>query len=118
LLLDSTGDPNHVANLRSAPILADIDGDVLHFQSSYAYVGHFSRFVCSGARRFRCACKKQILACAAFSNTDQRIAEVVLNRSEQAQEYPICYADISWNAHLPPRSIAIYQFSRSGALID
>lgn len=120
LLLDTTGGPNHVGNLCSAPILADVERTALLYQSSYAYIGHFSRFVRAGARRILCAANKQVLECTAFINKDGSVAVVVMNRSEQAQEFALCSAtaSASWSAQLPPRSIATYQFTHSGALID
>merc|ERR1712151_604190 len=45
LLLDSKGGPNHAGNLCSAPIIADPKHDSLMFQSSYYYIGQFSRYI-------------------------------------------------------------------------
>ena len=85
LLLDSTGGPNHVGNLCSAPILADTDGDVLHHQSSYWYLGHFSRFVQPGASRVLCASNRQVLECTAFVNPDGSF-QIVLTQVEMGEE--------------------------------
>jgi glucosylceramidase len=111
LLLDTTGGPNHVGNLCSAPVLADVERDALAFQSSYAAIGHFARFVRVGAQRVLCASNKEVLECAAFLNPDGVVATVVLNRSEQSQAFDICTGTHTWSALLPPRSIATYQFS-------
>jgi glucosylceramidase len=108
LLLDSTGGPNHVGNLCSAPILADTDGDVLHHQSSYWYLGHFSRFVQPGASRVLCASNRQVLECTAFVNPDGALSTVVMNRSEDAQPFVLCLGGRQARAELPPRSIATF----------
>lgn len=108
LLLDSTGGPNHVGNLCSAPILADTDGDVLHHQSSYWYLGHFSRFVQPGASRVLCASNRQVLECTAFVNPDGALSTVVMNRSEDAQPFVLCLGGRQVRAELPPRSIATF----------
>lgn len=83
LLLDTTGGPNHVGNLCSAPILADTATGELHYQSSYYAIGHFSRFVQPGARRILCATTQDALEAAAFRNPDGQIVVVLLNRSDQ-----------------------------------
>ena len=108
LLLDSTGGPNHVGNLCSAPILADTDGDVLHHQSSYWYLGHFSRFVHPGASRVLCASNRQVLECTAFVNPAGALSTVVMNRSEDAQPFVLCLGGQQVRAELPPRSIATF----------
>lgn len=88
LLLDTDGGPNHVGNYCSAPILADVKADQLIYNSSYYYLGHFSRFIKPGARRVLCGNTGTELLSTAFRNTDGTIAVVVLNE----QDYPIRYA--------------------------
>ena len=44
LLLDERGGPNHVGNYCSAPIIVNTKTQELLYQSSYFYLGHFSRF--------------------------------------------------------------------------
>lgn len=83
LLLDTTGGPNHVGNLCSAPILADTETGELHYQSSYYAIGHFSRFVQPGAQRVLCATSHDMLEATAFLNLDGQIVVVLLNRSDQ-----------------------------------
>lgn len=114
LLLDTTGGPNHVGNLCSAPVLADVEHGALAFQSSYAAMGHFARFVRAGAKRVLCASNKEVLECTAFVNLDGTVAVVVLNRSEQSHTFDVCTASKVWSAQLPPRSIATYQFDCAG----
>jgi glucosylceramidase len=82
LLLDDQGGPNHVGNLCSAPMLAATQADQLLPQSSYAYIGHFTRFVRPGAQRVLCAANQQVLECSAFLHADGTVATVVMNRSE------------------------------------
>lgn len=106
LLLDTTGGPNHVGNLCSAPVLADTAESALHWQSSYAYIGHFSRYVKPGARRLLCAANREVLECSAFGNPDGSVAVVVMNRSEEVQQFVLARPGRQWLAELPPRSIA------------
>ena len=75
------GGPNHVGNLCSAPILVNPADGVLMHQSSYWYVGHFSRFIQPGAQRVLCAATRETLLCTAFANPDGSVVAVVMNRS-------------------------------------
>ena len=108
LLLDEHGGPNHVGNYCSAAILADTQKDELLPQSSYAYLGHFSRYIKPGARRILCAANRQSLETTAFRNPDGTIACVVMNRSDEALKFQIKIGDSQGVALLPPHSIATY----------
>ncbi len=108
LVLDETGGPNHVGNLCSAPILIDTANDAPMHQSSYYYIGHFSRFVKPGARRVLCAASRQDLETTAFLNPDGSIAVVVMNRTEDAVRFGLRVDNESTTSELPPRSIATY----------
>ena len=85
LLLDDTGGPNHVGNLCSAPLMANLNRGELLPQSAYHYIGHFARFVRPGAQRVLCATNREVLEATAFVNPDGSSATVVMNRSETAQ---------------------------------
>ena len=107
LLLDERGGPNHAGNYCSAPILATPDGNLAH-QSSYFYIGHFSRYVRSGARRVACAVADPSLEASAFVNPDRSRAVVVLNRTESACRFSLEIDGRTYLPELPPRSIATY----------
>jgi glucosylceramidase len=83
LILDERGGPNHVGNYCSAPIIADTKRDEIIYQSSYFYLGHFSRFIRPGAERILCASTSDELETTAFINPDGEAAVVVLNRSDK-----------------------------------
>ena len=108
LLLDETGGPNHVGNLCSAPILADRSSGTLQHQSSFYYLGHFSRFIKPGAQRVLCAASKEALECTAFTNPDGSTAVVVMNRSFTAMPFELRIDAMHCKAEMPPRSIATY----------
>lgn len=105
VLLDTTGGPNHVNNLCSAPILADVANDQLLYQSSYYYLGHFSRFVRPGAHRILCATTRDDLEATAFRNPDGRVVVVALNRTEKPLPFVLRQNDQFAEIHLPARSI-------------
>jgi glucosylceramidase len=108
LVLDETGGPNHVGNLCSAPILIDTANDALMHQSSYYYLGHFTRFIKPGAQRALCAASRQDLECTAFVNPDGSVAVVVMNRTEQAISFALSLGTQTATTELPPHSIATY----------
>ncbi len=108
LVLDETGGPNHGGNLCSAPILVDTANDALMHQSSYYYLGHFTRFIKPGAKRVLCAASRQDLESTAFVNPDGSVAVVVMNRTEQAIAFALHLGTETAATELPPHSIATY----------
>ncbi len=108
LLLDETGGPNHVGNRCSAPVMADRASGALMYQSSYAYLGHFARFIQPGAQRVLCASARQDLEATAFVNPDGSCATVVLNRSERSLGFRLLVDGQPFETHLPARSIATW----------
>jgi glucosylceramidase len=109
LVLDDRGGPNHVGNYCSAPILIDASREALLRQSSYYYIGHFTRFVKVGARRTQCTASVEELEATAFVHPDGSVAVVVLNRSELSKPFRLTIDDDqAATTRLPPRSIATY----------
>lgn len=108
LLLDAQGGPNHVGNFCSAPMLADTLGDRLLVQSSFAYIGHFARFVRPGAQRVLCAATKEALEATAFVNADGQVASVVMNRGDDALSFILRIDGGDAVVRLPARSIATF----------
>jgi glucosylceramidase len=108
LVLDETGGPNHVGNLCSAPILADTKNDRLLFQSSYYYLGHFSRFIRPGAERILCASSRDDLEVTAFRNPDGRVAAVGLNRTDEEREFVLKSPAGDAGFSLPAHAIGTY----------
>lgn len=88
ILLNAEGGPNHVGNFCSAPIIADLAQDRLIYNSSYYYLGHFSRFIRPGAHRILIANTGSEILTTAFQNQDGSVVIVLLNE----QEYPVRYA--------------------------
>ena len=108
LLLDHNGGPNHAGNFCSAPILVDAAHETLLPQSSYFYIGHFTRFVKPGAKRVLCTTTEHDLEATACVNPDGSVATVVLNRTGHAQRFALRIDGNQAVAELPPRSIATY----------
>src|SRR5215213_2642279 len=51
VLLDEKGGPNHVGNYCFAPVHGDTRSGKLIYTNAYYYIGHFSKFIQTGAKR-------------------------------------------------------------------
>lgn len=67
MLLDSRGGPNHVGNYCFALLHASDDGQLI-YTPSYAYMGHFTRYIKPGARRVGATTSRSTLDTVAFRN--------------------------------------------------
>jgi len=105
LILNQQGGPNHVGNYCSAPIMADTTTGALHYQPSYYYLGHFAKFIRPGAQRIASASTDDNLLSAAFINSDNTVAVVVLNLTGQAHDYKIWLAGRAVTTNSPAHSI-------------
>ncbi len=83
MVLGHTGGPNHAGNFCDAPVIVNPDTKLIFYQSSYYYIGHFSKFIQVGAKRIGCSQSHQNLETVAFLNPDGKIALVILNRLNQ-----------------------------------
>lgn len=109
LVLNEIGGPNHVGNYCDAPIIGDTVKDELHFNSSYYYIGHFSKFVKPGARRIRHTIKDDTtLKTVSFKNTDDSIITIVLNESNEKMALQLVIDQTDTTYELAPRSISTF----------
>lgn len=116
LALDLEGGPNHARNFCDAPVLVDTAGGKAHYQASYWYVGHFSRFIKPGAQRIGLDTwvgwvpaspdgrGGGLVEATAFANPDGSTAVVVMNRTEADLPY-LVKSGTEESLVLPPRSI-------------
>jgi glucosylceramidase len=110
LILDERGGPNHVGNYCSAPILVDTRAGEPLYQSSFYYMGHFSRFIRPGAERILHASTADELETTAFINTDGTIAVVVMNRTDKEIPFALVYNGLAARAASPAHSIMTLRF--------
>lgn len=108
LVLDETGGPNHVNNLCDAPIIADTVTDTIHYNSSYYYIGHFSKFIRPGAVRIGLESDITGLSMTAFQNVDGSIAVVVQNEGDEAQDFAMELGTEAISDTMSAHSIATY----------
>jgi glucosylceramidase len=114
MILDEQGGPNHVGNFCAAPVICDTqacDISGVHFQSSFYYIGHFSRFINAGAERVICAPTMDELEATAFRNPDGRVAVVVMNRTDKPIEYALKFNGRAAMVDAPAHSITTFRFS-------
>ena len=108
LLLNGQGGPNHVRNHCSAPLLVDVEHDLVLFQSSFYYIGHFSRYIQPGAHRILCSSSRDALESVAFANPDGTVAVVVMNQSEHGVAFSLECGGAAASASAPRRSITTF----------
>ena len=104
LFLDNTGGPNHVNNLCDAPIIIDIFPEKLIHQSSYYYVGHFSKYIRPGALRIKVT-NNSLLNVTAFKNIDGTLAFVALNESAESHTFSFEYLNKKYELSINSNSI-------------
>jgi glucosylceramidase len=105
IVLDEQGGPNHVGNYCDAPIIADTKSDSLTFQSSYYYIGHFSKYIRPGAIRVSCTKYTEALQTTAFKNTNGELVVIVLNRSDAPHPYVLRNREQIAEGSIPAHSI-------------
>ncbi|MFZ4544316.1 MAG: glycoside hydrolase family 30 protein, partial [Saprospiraceae bacterium] len=110
ILLDETGGPNHVGNFCFAPVHANTQTGELIYTNSYYYIGHFSKFIQSGARRIISSPSRSQLLSTAFLNPDGTIVVVVMNQSEKSTPYFIWIKGKAVELNILPRAIQTIVF--------
>lgn len=105
LVLNEKGGPNHVGNYCDAPIIVDTKNDELHYNSSYYYIGHFSKYIKPGARRIEVKSEFEDLRFTAFINPDQSIIVIVMNEKDQPQEFLLKEAGEQVKVEIPAHAI-------------
>ncbi|MEF2967621.1 glycoside hydrolase family 30 protein [Paenibacillus sp. M1] len=108
LVLDETGGPNHVGNLCDAPVIADTVTGTVNYNSSYYYIGHFSKFIRPGAVRIGLASEIADLNMTAFRNGDGSVALVVQNETDDSRDFTLEFGGEAVTDSLPGHSIATY----------
>ncbi len=110
VLLDERGGPNHVSNFCFAPVHADTKTGELTYLSSYYYIGHFSKFIRTDARRIASSPSRSQLLSTAFLNPDGKVAAIVMNASERSASYWLWVDGNAAEANILPHSIQTLVF--------
>ncbi len=89
LCLDETGGPNHVNNLCDAPIIIIPKKNKVIYNSSYYYIGHFSKYVLPKAYRIASFVSDNRLNVISFLNPNNQTVVVVLNQTNEKILYTL-----------------------------
>lgn len=111
MVLNEIGGPNHVDNLCDAPIIADRQNQVLHYQIMYYYMGHFSRFLPRGSQRIQhLRDDESALESTTFVTPEGKTVVILLNRSESPIPVTVADGAVAFDDTILARSIKTYQF--------
>jgi glucosylceramidase len=105
LILDEKGGPNHVGNYCSAPIIVDTRSQDIIYQSSYYYLGHFSRFIKRGDRIIESENKTNNLLALASINDKEIVTTVIMNKKDTQADCTYMNGDVALDLCIPARSI-------------
>ncbi len=105
ILLDQNGGPNHVENFCFAPIHADTETKELIYTPAYYYIGHFSKFIQPGAKRVSTSVSRTYLLATTFQNPDNSLITIVMNKTDQQQDFVLEFLDQEVPVSIPPRAI-------------
>lgn len=105
LILNEQGGPNHVGNYCSAPIIIDTRSQDLLYQSSYYYIGHFSRFILPGDKIINSKNTNDIIDVLSSINDQNIVNTVIQNKNESCVEVNYNRGNVNSVFSIPERSI-------------
>ena len=106
LILDSTGGPNHVNNFCSAPII--VDNNEILYQSSYYYIGHFSRYIKAGDQIIHSEIDTKELITLSALNSSGTITTIIMNEKNYSIDFNLKTRDTSYFLSIPNHSIITF----------
>ena len=105
LILNEQGGPNHVGNYCSAPIIVDTRSKDLLYQSSYYYIGHFSRFILPGDKIINSKNTNDKIDVLSSINDQNIVNTVIQNKNESRVEVNYNRGKVNYVFSIPERSI-------------
>ena len=105
LILNEQGGPNHVGNYCSAPIIVDTRSQDLLYQSSYYYIGHFSRFILPGDKIINSKNTNDTIDVLSSINDQNIVNTVIQNKNESCVEINYNRDNMNSVFSIPERSI-------------
>ena len=106
MALDIVGGPNHVNNFCDAQILIDTEKKEVLYQSSYYYIGQFSRFIVPSSKRVDFKITPYMvpaafdgkmgntMECTVFVTPQNQLVVVVMNRTEEDMIFELKLDDL------------------------
>jgi glucosylceramidase len=108
IVLNEQGGPNHVGNYCDAPVIVDTKTGEIHYNSSYYYIGHFSKYIKPNAVRIAHELNHESLKAVSFQNEDGSIVAVVMNDADKAETFTISVESQTADIELPEHSITTF----------
>ena len=105
LILNEQGGPNHVGNYCSAPIIVDTRSKNLLYQSSYYYIGHFSRFILPGDKIINSKNTNDKIDVLSSINDQNIVNTVIQNKNESRVKVNYNRGNVNSVFSIPERSI-------------
>lgn len=105
MVLDLEGGPNHVGNFCRAPLHVDVANQKIHYENSYYYIGHFSKFIRPGSVRIECCCNTKDLEVTAFKNEQKENIIIAMNTSDRAIPYQLTGLQDNISISIPAHAI-------------
>ena len=105
LILNEQGGPNHVGNYCSAPIIVDTRSQDLLYQSSYYYIGHFTRFFLPGDKIINSKNTNDKIDVLSSINDQSIVNTVIQNKNESCVEINYNRDNMNSVFTIPARSI-------------
>lgn len=108
MVLDNKGGPNHKLNYCNSPIMINKESTDYIKNLTFYYIGHFSKYIYSGAKRIAFSKYTDNIEVTAFKNPDNSIAVIFLNKNDFNKEYNLCVNDIVIHDNLDSHAIVSY----------
>jgi len=105
IVLDETGGPNHVNNLCDAPIIIDSKTKEVHYNSSFFYIAHFSKFIKKNAKRIYSNVIGDKICAVGCMNEDNTLCVVIMNEENEDKFINLEIDDKSTTIKLKANSI-------------
>ncbi|MEW8969153.1 MAG: glycoside hydrolase family 30 protein [Mesobacillus sp.] len=108
IVLNEQGGPNHVGNYCDAPVIVDTKTGEIHYNSSFYYIGHFSKYIKPNAVRIGHELNHDYLKAVSFKNEDGSIVAVVMNDADTTESFTLSVGGKTAKAELPGHSITTF----------
>lgn len=108
LILDNKGGPNHKLNYCNSPVMINKEKNDYIKNLTFYYIGHFSKFIQTGAKRIAFSKYTSDIEITSFINPDNSIAVVLMNRNDFNKEYNLVIKDTIIHDNLDSHAIVTY----------
>lgn len=108
LILDNKGGPNHKLNYCNSPIMINKEKNDYIKNLTFYYIGHFSKFIQTGAKRIAYSKYTSDIEITSFINPDNSIAVVLMNKNDFNKEYNLVIKDNIIHDNLDSHAIVTY----------